>query len=68
MLICRSVSRRFPSDISNPPFFHGFVWFPIVRQTIFTGAIVYYTHFLLIVNSKNVITYKGLLSIGGWAV
>ena len=65
MLICRSVNSRFPSGILHHPFFCGFVWFTTVRQTIFTGATVYYTHFLLIVNSKNVITYKGLLSISG---
>lgn len=49
-------------------FFCGFVWVPTVRQTILVAATVHYTHFLLNVNSKNVIIYKGFLSIGGGAV
>lgn len=57
-LICRSVNRRFPSGISHSPFFFRFVCFLTVRQTTVTDATAYYTHFLLIVNSKYVITYK----------
>ncbi len=54
-----------PEDICNlVGIFCGFVWVPTVRQTIFIAATVHYTHFLLNVNSKNVIIYKGFLSIG----